>query len=146
MELNEFCEKVEEVKLKNPLWFDLESDLKATDAELYHVEEKLTNKLPKEYKDFIKNFGGGYFAFTTVYSVKENSDWNILVNNKDIRLISSHEFLAISDNYTGDYYGFKLNNGEYESKISFFDHETQQVKETKYKDIYEFLIDGGLRS
>ncbi|ULO07110.1 SMI1/KNR4 family protein [Paenibacillus sp. 19GGS1-52] len=37
--------------------------------------------LPEDYKKFIEAFGGGYFAFTVIYSVTAGSEWK-----KSIRL------------------------------------------------------------
>jgi hypothetical protein len=146
MDFNEFFEKVTEIKSKQPIWFGLESDAIATDKEINHAEMSLSVLFPDEYKQFVKTFGGGYFAFTTVYSVGQNSEWDIILKNKNCELIKSHNFLAFSDNHSGDYYGFKTSLGLCDSKIYFYDHETQQIKKTDFKNIFEFILKIGLQA
>ncbi len=144
MNLNEFSRVVDEMKVKNPVWFGLESDPKSTESDIKDIESHLLIKLPGEYKEFVKEYGGGYFAFTNVFSGDKESEWYISTQNDAIDLLNSHEFLAVSDNETGDYYGFKVINGICESKISLYDHEDNQLKSTEYKNLYDFLIKVGL--
>ena len=144
MNYKEFYLIVNEVKVKNPVWFGLESDSSATDSEIDAVEAFLSITLPEEYKIFVKEFGGGYFAFTNVFSVNKESEWYIIKQNKQIGLVNSHDFLAVSDNQVGDFYGFKIVNGKCEAYLMFFDHETGQIEKTKYGDLFEYLEKVGL--
>ncbi len=117
---------------------------KASDSQVQKVEDLLSVKLPKEFKMFVKKYGGGYFAFTNIYSVNEQSDWFIVDQNYQIGLIKPHHFLAVSDNGMGDFYGFKILNGICESNISLYDHEINKVKNTSYNDLYDYLLEVGL--
>jgi hypothetical protein len=109
------------------------------------VQVRLSITLPPEYVAFTKKAGGGYFAFTNVYSLTPESDWNIVERNAAVNLIG-RGFLAFSENGCGDYYGFGVNSGVCESAVLFFDHDTQQIRPTEYGDLYEYLVDVGLRS
>jgi hypothetical protein len=142
--INEFSKIVAEIRDKRPIWFGLESDPPSTDLDIDEIEKALSIKLPDEYKQFIKMFGGGYFAFTIVYSGKEGSEWNIIMRNKDAGIIDSKAFMAVSENGVGDYYGFKVKDGKCESEITFYDHEDDNLKSTGYKDLFDYLIRIGL--
>jgi hypothetical protein len=146
MNYQEFSLTVDKAKDKNPIWFGLESDPPATDSEIEEVEKQLSIILPEEYKRFVKEFGGGYFAFTKVFSVNKESEWYIINQNKQVSLIESHNFLAVSDNQVGDFYGFKVINGKCESYLLLFDHETGQLENSKYVNLFDYLVKVGLRS
>lgn len=145
MEFYEFYEKVTEIKNKRPIWFGLESDIVASDKEIYHAEKSLALLFPEDYKQFVKAFGGGYFAFTVIYSVQQKSEWSIISKNKNCELIKSHDFISFSDNQCGDYYGFRVKSGRCDSEIYFYDHETQKVKRTNFINIFEFILKTGLQ-
>ncbi|MCF6409725.1 SMI1/KNR4 family protein [Pseudalkalibacillus salsuginis] len=135
---------MEETKDKNPLWFGLENEPIGTDREIIKIERLFSVTLPEEYKLFIKRYGGGYFAFTNIFSVKD-SEWNIVQINNEIKLIKSHNFIAISENEVGDFYGFKVNNGVCNPKVKFYNHELDQIEETEYQNLYEYLLKVGLK-
>ena len=68
MDFEHFKKIVEETKKNHPVWFGIESDQCPTDVVIADVEAKLEAKLPADYKNFIYEYGGGYFAFSNVYS------------------------------------------------------------------------------
>ena len=144
MEWEEFIGIVNEIKNKKPVWFGLDSDPPCTDSDITKIVNSLSVQFPTEYKMFLKGIGGGYFAFTNLFSGTKDSEWNILTQNNEAGLLETKNFLAISDNGVGDFYGFKVKNGLCEAKISFFDHEDNQIKPTKYENLYEYLIKVGL--
>ena len=102
-------------------------------------------RFPDEFRVFLSEYGGGYFAFTNVFSVDPNSEWNIEVRNAQLSPELRRSFLAISDPGTGDYYGFRLNGGTAMPAVSMFDHDSQTLKETGYGDLFEFLSNVGLQ-
>ncbi|QFT87266.1 SMI1 / KNR4 family protein [Bacillus sp. THAF10] len=144
MNYNEFLKIINETRNKRPIWFGIESEPKGSDFQIQNVEKTLLLSLPDEYKRFVKEFGGGYFAFTNIFSVSEIGDWNIVKLNNQIGLRNSHSFLAFSDMETGDYYGFTFEKGVCDSKVSFFDHEINKVVETKYENLYRYILDVGM--
>jgi hypothetical protein len=144
VDFNEFLSIVEVIKAKNPIWFELDTDPIGTDSQLHNAEEQLSVSLPKEYKLFIKWFGGGYFAFTNIFSVAD-SEWNIIQLNNEINLINSHKFIAISDNEVGDYYGFEIKSGLCNPKVKFYNHEINQVEETEFNNLYQYVLKVGLK-
>lgn len=118
------------------MWFELESDAPATEREITAVEASLGATLPDAYKSFLREFGGGYFAFGNVFSVSE-SEWNIVRRNEDISIPG---FIAISDNGTGDYYGFKVSNGACGDEVYVWDHEQPtHIRPTDFGNVLEML-------
>jgi hypothetical protein len=144
MNINEFSRIVDETKVKRPIWFGLESDEESTDIEIEQIERCFSAILPQEYKDFIKKYGGGYFAFTNIFSGKKESEWYIVTRNNEVGLLNSYGFIAFSDNEVGDYYGFKIINGKCHPKIYFYDHEDDQIKITEYDNLFDYLNKVGL--
>ena len=142
MNINTFNKKVEQVRAKQPIWFALKSDNIQNKLICDKVEQKLKAKLPIEYKDFILQYGGGYFGFTSIYSLDPDSDWNIVKMNQ---LYLHSKFIIFSDNGVGDVYGFKIVNEECESEVYFFDHECNEWSLTEYKNLFAYLYEVGLK-
>ena len=63
-----FQNKVNEIFQKNPKIFALESDARADYKMIKDVEEYYNITLPEFYKDFVNQYGGGYFGFIIIYS------------------------------------------------------------------------------
>ena len=74
MTLEEFRTLVAQAKQRQPIWFALDSDRPATDVEIAQAEWQLQSALPQQYRSFVKEFGGGMFAFATVLSVQPGSE------------------------------------------------------------------------
>ena len=74
----------------------------------------------------------------SVFSLDEQSDWNILSQNYNYDAIRKGHIL-FSENGTGDFYGFKVENGVCLPEVLFFNHETQQWDETEFSDLFEYL-------
>ncbi|MBD0384824.1 SMI1/KNR4 family protein [Paenibacillus sedimenti] len=145
MNFNEFMFNVDDIKSKNPIWFMLDSDPVGTDNQIKVTQLHLSLSLPEEYKVFIKTFGGGFFAFVNIFSVNKESNWNIVEQNNRLGLKNSHNFLAISDSGTGDFYGFEIVNGVCSPAIKVYDHEKNQVESTVYENLYDYLVAVGLK-
>ena len=144
MILEEFRRIVTEAKQRNPIWFALQTERPATDAEIQQAEWQLRTSLPEEYKEFVKEFGGGYFAFANVFSVASGGDWNIVDRNRKENLIGSG-YVAISDPNTGDLYGFKSEDKRCRSQIMVLDHDSGEWHATRYQDLFEFLASTALK-
>lgn len=138
MEFEAFKELVDKTKNDHPVWFGIESDENPNADAVADAEGKIGAKLPNEYKDFIFEYGGGYFAFSNVYSLEAGSNWNLVdINFKydDIR----NGYVLISENGSGDFYGLKVVDGVCESKIYFYDHEIGTWHESPYSDLFDYL-------
>src|SRR5689334_24887696 len=122
MTLEEFRVLVAQARQQRPIWFALDSDPQATDAEIAQAERDLARTLPKQYREFVREFGGGLFALANVLSVRPGSEWNIVDFNRRNELIGGG-FVAVSDPHTGDRYGFKCDGRACHSEVWVYDHD-----------------------
>lgn len=143
MNFYEFKQLTEQKMQEYPIWFELRDECEFSDRELFAIEKELNVELPVEYKQFIQEYGGGYFAFCTIYSMCKNSDWNIVdINNKYILLRKN--YLLISENSLGDFYGFKVLGSKCSSQLYFFDHDLEEWNSSEYSNLFEYIDKVGL--
>lgn len=110
MDRHNFENMVREMMERKPKLFALESDNKASIEMIEIVEEYYEIKLQDSYKNFVNQYGGGYFGFIVVYSC----DYNGMFYIKDNVLkewVLERSFLPVIDFETGDFLGFKIENG-----------------------------------
>lgn len=143
MNFEEFNEIVDRTKSQHPVWFGLPSDSPPTEKQIHAAEMELNAIFPEQYRSFLSTYGGGYFGFLVIFSLDENSEWNLIRINADNRHIRSY-YLLVSENGVGDFFGFQVNNGKCEPVLSFFDHETQAWCETEFLDLFQFIVKNGL--
>lgn len=144
MNIEELTNKITEAKIKNPIWFGLDADKIPALTDIISSEQSLNTKLPKDYLDFLKKFGGGLLAFTVIYSLDNDSDFNLLKINKQYNRIRD-KFLLISENGAGDFIGVNPETYEAKPNIYFFDHETGIWSKTKYCGILDYIYQTALR-
>ena len=144
MLFDEFRALVAGTKLKQPRWFALESDRRATDTELQQAERHIGAALPEQYRRFVSEYGGGFFGFAKVFSVQPDSDFNLVAINRREGLVGSG-FVAVSDNGAGDLYAFKVADGSCGASIWFHDHEANEWRKTQFADLLDFLAQRALR-
>ncbi len=145
MDRHEFRLRVEAARSENPVWFGLEGDPPATKEEVLDAETALGVRFPEAYREFLEDYGGGYFALANVFSVKAESEWNVVERNRDAHFVGGG-FLAVSDNGVGDYYGFQVVRGECQSPLMLWNHEEEgRISPTSFRNLYEFLARVGMR-
>jgi hypothetical protein len=144
MGLKEFRSLVERSRLKHPVWFQLETERPAKSEDITAIKSALGLQLPWAYKHFAAEYGGGYFAFATVYAIDPDSDWNILRRNVGSPVPS---FLAFSDNGCGDLSGFRIDEGRCSDEVFTWDHETSSVSPIpRSENMFSFLAEVALKS
>ena len=144
MTSDEFRVLVEEVRTSYPRWFALPSDTAPTEEEIRWSQERLCLEFPSEYLDFLRQEGGGDFAFVVVYSMDVDSGMNVVRMNESAWL--RHDgFVAVSDNGAGDYYGFEVVDGRCRPEVLLVDHEFGEMRPTGHTDFFEFVASEGLR-
>lgn len=141
MTYNQFIEIVEQIKKTKPILFELEKDKVVSEMDIFRFENDNSIVLPDEYKKFVIEFGGGYFGYSNIYSLDKDSSFFILKNQHSV----PDGYLAIADNECGDYYVLKIENDIVLRKVLFYGHEEQRIVETKYEDVFEFLVGEGLK-
>ena len=144
MNLKEFEELTQKVKAENPKWFGMESDCIPTVEDIELLEKYYGIRFPDNYKAFILQYGGGYFAFTIVYSIDKRSPFYIK-NNVEVEFVKEKNFLPIIDLETGDMAGVKINNGICEELMALYDHEENVIIDLNL-DLFDALAKYGFKS
>jgi hypothetical protein len=127
------------------MWFELDTDALANDEGLAKAQRELKAIFPQEYVQFLQQYGGGYFAFSNVFSVQDGSHWNVVSRQQKFK--RPDNFIAISDNEAGDYYGFLTENGSCKPAVYFCEHEeNDSLKKTPYINLFDYLIDIALKN
>jgi hypothetical protein len=139
----EFSLRVQEVRAQRPQWFALPGDSPPTSDLIEQHQGELGVRLPNEYLAFLQQEGGGDFALVVVYSMDPDSDLNIVRMNDDA-WGHRNDFVAVSDNGAGDYYGFRVVEGVCQPEVVLLDHETGEVRHAD-ADFFEFVLAKGLR-
>jgi len=132
---------VESARADHPLWFDLPTDETADPESLDFIEQDLGATLPDDYRWFLSTFGGGDFAFARLYSGDRNSDLFLLANQPKVR----RDFVAVSDDGTGNLIGFPVLGGMCQERVMFLDHETESLRPSEIIGFLEFVARSGLQ-
>jgi hypothetical protein len=140
----EFGRLVDEARVAHPQWFALPADAAPSEDEIMAHFTELGARLPAEYLDFLREFGGGDFAFLAIYSMDRTSDLNIVAKNA-APWLNRADFVAVSDNGAGDYYGFEVRDGRGGSEVLLLDHETGEIRPTGHADFLDFVAALGLQ-
>ncbi len=115
-------------------------DPAATPEEIRQAESKLGVKLPKKYKEFVSRYGGGEFGSSVVYSLHEDSRWFIIAKALQAAYLPGG-FVPFSESFTGDFYGFRDKGGQLAERVWFWDHETEEILDSGFPDILEYLVE-----
>jgi hypothetical protein len=119
-------------------WNMGEREAPASLAELREYEAMVGFRLPAEYVNLVTSHGAGQFGFVEVFSVRDG-EWNIEVQRMSAPGLPQH-FVPVSDNGCGDFYGFKVEDGQCSSSLVFADHEQgYSLVDTEFSDLYEYV-------
>lgn len=143
MDKKEFDELIQRVKEDKPKIFGLDADEIPTITDIEMIEKYYGIVLPKSYKEFVLQYGGGYFAFTVVYSFDKQSSFYIK-NNVAIEFINTNQIFPIIDFETGDIAGFRIKDGICEDSMILYNHGEKVLRELKI-GLYEALVKYGLK-
>lgn len=141
MEFITFSEIVNKTKIESPTLFGLEHDAIPSVDDISKFEEQNNIQLTEKYKQFLLKYGGGFFGYTYVYSLDKDSNFYLL-NYNDIPL---RNILRIADNGCGDYYALKIVETKCQDTIVFYEHDIGFLCDTKFSDIFEYLVNVGLK-
>jgi len=141
MTQSEFARLVEDSREQHPFWFEGDRETPTTESELLAFEAQARCALPVEYKYFATRYGCGDFAFTNILSVRDGSR-SIARAQCD----GPANFLPISENGCGDYYGFLIEDKACNGAVYFADHEENyKISATEYGDLFEYIAGIGLK-
>jgi cell wall assembly regulator SMI1 len=134
-----FKQRFEQARIADPFCKDFYKELglretPSTTADIEQVERDLKAKLPTDYLLFLKDYGGGLVGGFDIYSAKVESNL----------YIARHQwvpgFVAITGDGCGNNYGFKVENGQCQSNIVFWEHEENRFESTEWNSVLDFLL------
>lgn len=103
-------------------------------------------RLPEKYKQLLRTYGGGLFGFSVLFSLDPAGRYSLEEENRFQGALGPGKYLYVSDNGCGDLYGFRIDAaGQCSDRLFFYDHEVDEVSETEYADLLEYLVENGIR-
>ncbi|MBQ3691827.1 MAG: SMI1/KNR4 family protein [Clostridia bacterium] len=142
MNFSDFYRITEDIKSKHPIWFELNSRNVPTDSDIKLVESNLNIILNDDYKNFVKRYNGGYFAFTKILTVC-SEDELYLLNFNSSEFVEKYKFVTVGDMETGDMVGFKVVNGLCGSEVFVFNHEKKTVENSNIGNFFDYILKYG---
>jgi len=114
-------------------------------AEVKAFEEAHGFCLPSEYIEVATRLGTGEVGFANVFSV--GAGHNSISSQRNGAPELPSNFIPVSDNGCGDFYGFVVHGGRCGSEVYFADHESEfEVSRTEFADLYEYLVRHGFNA
>jgi len=111
----------------------------ARKADIQYLELCLKIRLPIQYKEFLQHFGGGEFGLINIFCADSDSDWYLLKKVEEARRFAPNNFIPVSDDYAGGYYGFEFDSSATKSNFRYWNFDGGTVQ-TKYSDLLEFVV------
>lgn len=133
---NEFDSRVREAMAEKRAWFE-GVEPPVNDEAVTKVESKLGYALPQEFKHFAVTFGGGYFGGVNISTLDETSDWFVL-SRPPIK-VDEKIMLVISDDEAGGYYGFVVDNGSFQTSVTYINPDDGNYREQAAPSFFDFI-------
>jgi len=111
----------------------------AAKDEIELLESNLKLRLPTEYKEFLEHFGGGEFGLINLFCADPDSEWYLLKRVKEAGRFIPDNFIPVSDDYAGGYYGFGVENLELRPSLLYWNQDGGTI-ETQYSNLFEFVV------
>lgn len=139
MNTTEFANLDHRYRNEDPGLFELSSSsAPAMDSDIISLETNLGVRLPSEYAWFLKNYGGGEFGLLTLFSALPVSEWYLEDKFREASEFIPEDFLPISDDFAGGYYGFLISNSIALSKIHYWNSDGGLI-ETEFENVLDFI-------
>lgn len=139
MTLEELKEIDAHYRQEKPLLFQaLTPDPPASEQQLEDVERAIGVRLPPSYRAFVREFGGGSFGMSIIFSADPDSEWYLPKQQREAARYLPDGLLAFSDDFAGGNYVFKVANGEAQ-EAAFYWNTDGGESSTEFKDIMEFV-------
>lgn len=135
MNHDDFSALVDRARRDHPIWFDLPRDEPPDEQVLVDAEAELGARLPEDFRWFLRQFGGGDFAFATIYSADPGSDLSLLRNQPG----DTEGLVAFSDDGTGSLFVFPVEDDACRDRVLVWDDELGDVRPTGYGTFLEFV-------
>lgn len=113
-----------------------------SDLEISSLEDQLGIVLPREYKVYLARYGGGYIANINVFSAHSDSEWYLPHCNRFIP--RELDFIAITDDQTGGYFGFMVQANKCSDEVYFWAHDDGSDPAVIAHSFFEYVVAKGL--
>lgn len=114
-------------------------ELSSSIEEIERFEKTSGIRLPQQYRHVAVNVGTGSIGFATLFSATSAPE-GIAAQRASVPSLPKN-FVPISDNGCGDFYGFIVNAGQCGEEIYFADHECgYQIARTEFSNLFEYLV------
>jgi hypothetical protein len=124
---------------ETPKIFELESsDSSASEQQIVDLERELGIQLPPNYRSFLKEYGGGSFGLTNIFSAVPESEYYSSLRNTDARHLIPQNSIAFSNDFCGGWYVFVFSNGIAEEPVYYWNADGG-LRKTEFANILEFL-------
>lgn len=139
MTLDEFRAVDREARRAKPKLFSLAPpDTPASEQALDNLERAIGVALPISYRAFLKEFGGGDFGLTTVFSADPNSEWYLEKKYNHFRKGLAEHVLPFSDDFAGGLYVLKIVHGLALEPVYYWNTDGGLVS-TEFSNMFEFV-------
>lgn len=139
MGLTEFRQLFDQKVVEKPKLFELITpDRPATEGQISDAEHRLGIKLPSSYLSFLKEFGGGSFGLTNVFSADPESEYFLVSRNSQAHGLLPEHLVAFSDDYSGGWYAFATSDGVAGDSI-FYWNVDGGLQKTRFANVFEYV-------
>ena len=137
--------KIFDLENKNDPFLFKDEKVKVTNIDIQVAEKKIKVIFPHSYKEFVKFYGGGNIGYTNIFTPNSKNEFYIVTKNLEFqKTFNNHDFITISDDGTGGFYGYMIQNLKCSESIYYFDHDENKISKKLYNNIYEYIIEIGL--
>lgn len=113
-------------------------DARASEECVKEMECSLGVNLPDSYREFLKEFGGGNFGLTTIFSADAFGEWYLPDRQAEASKYLPEGLLAFSDDFAGGLYVLQKTEGHTEDQVLYWNRDGGLVK-TQFKNILEYV-------
>jgi hypothetical protein len=139
MKLDEFRVIDQQARRAKPKLFLLSSsDSLASEHALDDLHRNLGVALSPSYQTFLKEFGGGSFGLTNVFSADPNSEWYLVAKRDEARKYLPAHLLPFSDDFAGGMYVLEIVGGQAMEPVLYWNDDGGVVP-TKFANVFEFV-------
>ncbi len=139
MKLDEFRVIFQKARRAKPkLFLMILPDPAASEQALNVLEAAIGVRLPDSYRSFLREFGGGNFGLTSLFSADPKSDWYLGAKLEEARGYLPTDLLAFSDDFAGGLYVFEVVAGQAMEPVLYWNHDGGVVR-SRYTNVLEFV-------
>lgn len=141
MTIDEFKEIDRGARLSRPKLFSTaiaSPEPKATDEVLERLQKTIGLTLPLGYRSFLKEFGGGEFGLTTVFSANPSSEWYLAKRYDEAKGYLPASMLPFSDDSAGGLYLLEIEDGLAVEPVFYFNQDGGLFR-TEFATVLDFI-------